>query len=116
MPIDYRKYPKNWKEIREAVLKRAAYHCEFCGVEDRIWVHRNKKNGAIYVRMNNLGRELRDELWAQRYVAWGAPIKVVLTIAHLDHDVNHNDPKNLMALCQRCHLRWDKILSPKRKR
>lgn len=32
---------------------------------------------------------------------------VVLTVAHLDHDVTHNTPDNLRALCQRCHLRWD---------
>ena len=32
---------------------------------------------------------------------------VVLTIAHLDHDPTHNDFKNLAALCQRCHNRYD---------
>lgn len=32
---------------------------------------------------------------------------IVLTIAHIDHDVNNNDPGNLQALCQRCHLRYD---------
>ena len=31
----------------------------------------------------------------------------MLTIAHLDHDVEHNDPANLKALCQRCHNRLD---------
>lgn len=35
-------------------------------------------------------------------------IKVVLTIAHLDHDTSHNDYSNLKALCQRCHLNYDK--------
>lgn len=33
--------------------------------------------------------------------------KVVLTIAHLDHDTGNNDPANLKALCQKCHLSWD---------
>jgi hypothetical protein len=32
---------------------------------------------------------------------------VVLTIAHLDHDIGNNDDGNLAALCQRCHLRYD---------
>ena len=32
---------------------------------------------------------------------------IVLTIAHLDHDIKNNDPKILRALCQRCHLRYD---------
>jgi 5-methylcytosine-specific restriction endonuclease McrA len=33
--------------------------------------------------------------------------RVVLTVAHLDHDITHNDPANLAALCQRCHLTYD---------
>ncbi len=33
--------------------------------------------------------------------------KVVLTIAHLDHTPENNDPSNLRALCQRCHNRYD---------
>jgi 5-methylcytosine-specific restriction endonuclease McrA len=34
--------------------------------------------------------------------------KVVLTIAHLDHDIQNNDEeKNLRALCQMCHNRHD---------
>lgn len=33
--------------------------------------------------------------------------KIVLTIAHLDHTPEHNDPANLRALCQRCHLAYD---------
>jgi hypothetical protein len=34
MPIDYKKYPANWNELREAVLERAKNKCEFCGVEN----------------------------------------------------------------------------------
>lgn len=33
--------------------------------------------------------------------------RVVLTVAHLDHDTTHNSDDNLRALCQRCHLRHD---------
>jgi hypothetical protein len=29
-----------------------------------------------------------------------------LTVHHLDGDRGHNDDENLVALCQRCHLRW----------
>ena len=46
-------------------------------------------------------------------------IRIVLTVAHVDHDTHHNDlmefggpaPRpagNLVALCQRCHLRHDR--------
>lgn len=33
--------------------------------------------------------------------------KVVLTIAHMDHDETHADPDRCRALCQRCHNQWD---------
>lgn len=33
--------------------------------------------------------------------------KVVLTVAHIDHDKHHNWFSNLAALCQRCHLLHD---------
>lgn len=33
--------------------------------------------------------------------------KVVLTVAHLDHDTTNNRPENLRAWCQRCHLTYD---------
>ena len=33
--------------------------------------------------------------------------KIILTVAHLDHEPSHcND--NLLAMCQRCHLRYDR--------
>ena len=36
--------------------------------------------------------------------------KIILTIAHLDHDkLNHDVALDrLVALCQRCHLKYDK--------
>lgn len=34
-------------------------------------------------------------------------IRIVLTVAHLDHNPANNAPENLRALCQRCHLRYD---------
>jgi len=36
--------------------------------------------------------------------------KVVLTVAHLDHNPSNNNRSNLRALCQRCHLAYDKEL------
>ena len=34
---------------------------------------------------------------------WKTGSKVVLTVAHLNQDINDNRPYNLAALCQRCH-------------
>ncbi|MEM9600271.1 MAG: hypothetical protein AAF926_04540, partial [Pseudomonadota bacterium] len=33
--------------------------------------------------------------------------KVVLTIAHMDHDPSNSDDTNLRAWCQRCHNVYD---------
>src|SRR3990170_1974736 len=33
--------------------------------------------------------------------------KVVLTVAHLDHEPQNCTDENLRALCQRCHLTYD---------
>ena len=38
---------------------------------------------------------------------WKTKSKVVLTVAHLDGNINNNSKFNLRALCQRCHLRID---------
>lgn len=35
---------------------------------------------------------------------WKTGSKVVLTVAHLNHNKNDNREYNLAALCQRCHL------------
>ena len=78
-------YPKNWKEIRAKILERAHNCCEFCGVE----------NYSFVIKAGT-------EDWE-----YPEPAKVVLTIAHLDHDPTNNDPSNLRALCQRCHNRHD---------
>ena|SRR3990167_11548082 len=94
MPINYKEYPKNWiTEIRPAVLKRAENHCEFCGVENHSIIYR-------------FGKGIND--WVPAGGGNGTT-RVVLTIAHLDHDKsNHNiDPKRLKALCQKCHLGYD---------
>lgn len=33
---------------------------------------------------------------------------VVLTVAHLDHTPEHCEPSNLAAMCQACHLSYDR--------
>lgn len=105
MPIDYKKYAKNWKtEIRPAVLKRANSCCELCDIE----------NYAIGIRQfdgtfSEMPKDTDVDLQKFHAEAMGFKIiKIVLTIAHLDHDINNNDMSNLMAMCQKCHLGYDK--------
>lgn len=107
MPIDYKKYPSNWKEIRERILKRAGNRCECCDLENRqcVWSYKdeNKKtNWSLFP----------DGLPLEKKI-----VKVVLTIAHLDHDETNHDVKDdrLKAMCQLCHLRYDSKEKKRRK-
>jgi len=89
-PENKHRYPKDWKQIRERILGRAGNKCEGipgypCGIG----------NGAIVRRY-----ERRDLLKFK-------DIKIVLTIAHLDHTPENNAEENLRALCQQCHNRYD---------
>ena len=34
LPENKSRYPKNWKQIRADILKRANNKCEFCGIEN----------------------------------------------------------------------------------
>lgn len=79
-PENKARYPKDWKQIRDRILLRAGNRCEFCGVENHS-MRLNPKTGKV--------------------------VKVILTIAHLDHIPEHCDPNNLRALCQKCHNTYD---------
>ncbi len=115
MPIDYSKYPKNWKtEIVPRILERACNKCEFCGLSNYATVTsvplRVLENTRYKIKrfwISNSSDLLRIKPFAS-----GGEIKtvmVVLTIAHLDHDeLNHDvSDSRLKALCQYCHLNYD---------
>jgi hypothetical protein len=120
MPINYKKYPKNWKtEIRPRILQRANNKCESCGVENYKSIFRGKLNGQdvyqdvignVYSAIDStlISREFEDYL--EETKPNQKVVKVILTIAHLDHDAdNHNVlDDRLKALCQKCHLAYDK--------
>ena len=80
-PENRHRYPSNWKEIRERILKRANDCCEFCGVKNHTYRYNPKTGKDAYI---------------------------VLTIAHLDHVPENCSDGNLRALCQKCHNGYDK--------
>ena len=115
MPIDYKKYPSNWKtEIRPAILQRANNCCEFCNVKNYSEGFRNKE-GHFYTtefvveELGSTGLDMfEDELFhCVQKDGKVKPIKIVLTVAHLDHNISNNQYSNLKALCQLHHLRHD---------
>lgn len=105
MPWDKSRYPDDWPAIRAAILERAGNRCEWCGVANGA-VGARDKDGAWHDEhyIHNLKSDEGEFLFPD-----GCPlsIRIVLTVAHLDHDTTHNDPANLAALCQKCHLTHD---------
>lgn len=100
MPIQYKNYSSLWNyKIRLDILKRANNRCEVCGVRNYATGYRHKD--GTFIVSEGIQQDI-DYLLDDNKI-----IKIILTIAHLDHNVNNNDYSNLKAMCQRCHLRYD---------
>jgi len=76
-PENKNRYPKNWKQISERIRFQRA------------------KNHCEFCQAKNY----------EPHPITGS--KVILTVAHLDHTPENCSDENLVALCQRCHLRYD---------
>jgi hypothetical protein len=111
-----RGYPLDWEEqIRPPILTRASGRCECrgeCGVS-----HAQSVGSAAWYIIGSddahcglLHESLRFSATANELV------RVILTIAHRDHDPRNCDDDNLRAWCEPCHLRYDGELHRERKR
>jgi 5-methylcytosine-specific restriction endonuclease McrA len=106
MPIkDKSLYPPDWKQIRQRILERDGHRCKHCGVENYAVGARTVDGEWMDERsINNLNSSEGEALFGH----FPKIIKIVLTIAHLNHDPTDNRDENLSALCQKCHLNHDK--------
>jgi hypothetical protein len=108
-PENRARYPKDWPEIRARILQRARMRCEHPGCEathlaEGFW--RNDK----FVHMPRALRDAGFEVGHSVACADGTYLKlirIVLTIAHLDHTPENCADSNLLAMCQRHHLAYD---------
>ena len=100
MPVDYGKYPKNWKQISLAIRERSGGRCE---CEGECGLHRTTPGPRRCMERNG-----ESAKWAKG--------KIVLTVAHLNHNPMDCRPMNLKAMCQRCHLRYDHDLHQRNSR
>lgn len=83
MPIkDRSRYPPDWPDISRTIRARAGDCCE----GSPAYPDCRARNGDPHPVTGS---------------------RVVLTVAHLDHDPGHCDPSNLRAWCQRCHTTYD---------
>lgn len=85
------RYPADWDEISHRIrFVRAKGRCECLG---------------------ECGRGTHGNLQCPNmhgFEAYGTGSKVVLTTAHLDHTPENCEDANLKAMCQGCHLHYDR--------
>lgn len=128
MPISPEKkklYPPDWKQISLRIRReRALERCECTGECGSVHSLTDNPGGRCYAPNGRdvLRHAHKPELWVtpddldglhERFgMVFGdyaeTTIRIVLTVAHLDHDPTHNADSNLKAMCQRCHLRLDR--------
>jgi len=89
-PENLARYPADWREISDRIrFDRAAGRCECLGECGR---------GTHEGRCPN----------RHRLPAYGTGSTVILTVAHLNHVPEDCDDDNLRAMCQGCHLHYDR--------
>jgi hypothetical protein len=89
-PENRDRYPQDWPQISLAVKERAGWRCECrgeCGRGTHAGRCPNRHGGLAYGTATTV---------------------VVLTTAHLDHTPENCDQDNLRAMCQGCHLHYDR--------
>lgn len=107
-------YPANWKsEIVPAVRKRSGDCCEACRVINGELIQRNLEGSlwryvvapAICFHISPGGRHFLSSSFPENL--WRPPIKIVLTVAHLNHDEADCRIDNLRHWCQLHHNQFD---------
>lgn len=81
-PENKSRYPRDWKRISRAVRDAAGNRCQ----GSPAYPDCRAENGRPHPVTGS---------------------RVVLTVAHLDHQPENCAPENLRAWCQRCHLTYD---------
>ena len=108
-PENRKRYPPNWREISNRIrFERAGGRCEQCGAQHKSMGYR-ESDGTYVMEVTPEGEFVGD---GSMCMADGDEIKtksitIILTTSHIDHNPENNDDSNLLALCQRCHLRHD---------
>jgi len=101
-PENASRYPPDWPEIRARILRRAGDRCEECGARNHDYGY---WKGERFV---SLGQEIDQTADAMQLLDGVKVIRIVLTVAHLDHMPENCQLLNLRALCQRHHNRYDR--------
>ena len=97
MPINYEKYPENWKWLSKQIISDAGNRCELCYAPNGEFIIRDPDNCYPWQLAENVG-------YSGNYPKL---TKIVLTVHHINGILNDVRKQNLIALCQKCHLRLD---------
>lgn len=110
-----------WRATRARILHRASNRCEQCAKPngERIFSATGCTNGAHWMMWRTVGGTWINETgWrahvldfvrlADAQVLRRREIRVVLTVAHLNHVPGDDRDDNLRAWCQWCHLMYDR--------
>jgi hypothetical protein len=92
-PENRTRYPRDWKQISAAIKERAKWQCECIGECGR-------------------GHQMRCKARHKEPSPYTGST-VILTTAHLDHTPENCEDDNLKAMCQACHLAYDRLTTPK---
>lgn len=106
-------YPVDWHELSAVIrFRRAGGRCENCGrPHGRVVLHLG--DGRWWDEdagrwRDDAGRWVRQLTPPHSTIERTRRTRVVLATCHRDHDPTNNDPANLAAWCQRCHLLHDR--------
>lgn len=112
-PENRARYPKNWAAISHRIrFERAGNRCEECGVANYEIGGRTPDGRWHKARITGCDRRLPEpgsEWWCDgpNGVQKLRIVKIILTVAHLDHTPENCADENLRAMCQRCHNLYD---------
>lgn len=116
-PENKDRYPKDWSKISAAIREAAGQCCQKCKAPNGRSIRRGKTEDGQHVWRLATDSCYMDGVCAETgllvpdtdedSVAYGREVKVVLTVAHLDHTPENCDPSNLRAWCPRCHKAYD---------
>ncbi len=107
-PENKARYPAEWPQISREVREAAGQKCEWCRAPNGALIYRWP--GAYMLENGDtFDDRTGDSIGSMRAsdIPEGRFAKVVLTVAHLDHQPENCDRENLKALCQKCHNTYD---------
>ena len=108
-----KRYADNWQYISSYIkFERAKNRCEKCNIKGGIIIRRRPHGHYHELTFSELEavQQCMDsyKLHEKQALKRLKLTKVSLSVAHLDHNESNNDYLNLLCMCQRCHLLYDK--------